>query len=174
MGVLRLGAKVPLLRFISSLRTLADGELRKRDAEMRERFSKEYGASGFGHRIPEHATFERFLNYAPLSKHQEEFRRLYPFLFLFEWDVVPGLSQHGRGDMVFAGSGANFAVLEIGAKTDSKLARQAHHYCTRLPDSLAHRGFQCRSVTAFIFHHIGWDLTHISRVRVGGIGGGDM
>lgn len=39
--------------------------------------------------------------------------RSYPYLFLDEWEVVPGWSQCGKGDLVFTDGEGRFAVVEV-------------------------------------------------------------
>ena len=37
----------------------------------------------------------------------------YRYISLFNWEVVPGMSQYGVGDLVFSDGNGNFAVMEV-------------------------------------------------------------
>ncbi len=37
----------------------------------------------------------------------------YSYIFDYEWDVIPGMSQFGVGDLVFTDSNKNFLVMEV-------------------------------------------------------------
>ncbi len=37
----------------------------------------------------------------------------YRYILLYEWEIVPGMSQYGVGDLVFSDGNGNFAVMEV-------------------------------------------------------------
>mmetsp|Transcript_90273 Transcript_90273/g.291913 ORF Transcript_90273/g.291913 Transcript_90273/m.291913 type:complete len:239 (-) Transcript_90273:100-816(-) len=90
----------------------------------------------------------------------------YPFLYLNEWECKPGLSQHGKGDLVFAGPEWRFAVVEtkwIDLASSGATARrrrtkhrrhvwiQAMEYTLALPNLLHRMGVECKGIAAFTF-----------------------
>jgi hypothetical protein len=86
---------------------------------------------------------------------QDSFNLLpqFPYLFLYDWDVIPGHSQHGKGDLVFADGKGNFAIVQVkyldfsntgstGSSRRTKhrqnLKKQTRRYTEALPEHLKH------------------------------------
>ena len=56
-----------------------------------------------------------------IVKHQNEFSELvnYPYLLEFEYDVIPGRTDIGRGDLIFTDGVNNYLILETKFLTES-------------------------------------------------------
>ena len=84
----------------------------------------------------------------------------YPFLVDYEWEVWPGASEGGKGDLVFSDARGRFAVVEVkfldmradrtvGTRRTGhrkKVREQAQNYARALQRKL---GAACASIRAF-------------------------
>jgi hypothetical protein len=81
---------------------LDQGECRRRDAELRTHFAD--GPAGLGTELGVTRSLV-------IDGHPE--LAAYPLVVAHEWEPVPGASQYGKGDLVFADGRGNFAVVEV-------------------------------------------------------------
>lgn len=85
----------------------------------RDRVLRSYLAGRAWDRNPEFMLVRAFVE----EGHNEI--RAYPFLYDYEWEVHPGFSNGGRGDLVFTDGQGNFAVVEAKFIDNDRTGRTA-------------------------------------------------
>ena len=57
---------------------------------------------------------EEFLLVQQIIKRRKikNYLKIYPYIYDYEWEVVHGHNNHGKGDLVFTDSRGNFLIVE--------------------------------------------------------------
>lgn len=94
-------------------------EVSKRDKESREEilfseiFRNEYNGDFF--RVKSIIRYQSDLlsnNTEPKDKIERVLIE-YPFIYAYEWEVKPGFSQYGKGDLIFSDANLNVLLMEV-------------------------------------------------------------